>query len=106
MTPPAFIRVCVFRMSQNQFAALLGTAQSRVSEWEARGHIPAAMQPLVRVMGRDICAERGMAWSDSWFFEVPADPSPFLEELGAGAVAGGLGLVASATLAAPGGQIP
>lgn len=67
-----FIRTFVFRMSQAEFAALLGTSQGRVSNWEAEGRFPSfVVADLVRGHGRAICAEVGQPWCDSWFFEVP-----------------------------------
>ena len=72
MTTVRFIRVFVFRMSQQQFAAVLGTSQGRVSTWETSGRWPSVVvMDLVRLHGIAICAERGEAWNDSWFFEVP-----------------------------------
>jgi hypothetical protein len=71
MTPPKFIRVSVFRMSQDEFASAIGSTQPSVARWEAQGRIPAEHQDIVRALGKDICAGRGEAWSDSWFFEVP-----------------------------------
>lgn len=67
-----FIRSFVFRMSQTEFAVLLGTSQGRVSCWESEGRFPSfIVADLVRAHGRAVCAESGQSWSDSWFFEVP-----------------------------------
>jgi transcriptional regulator with XRE-family HTH domain len=63
------IRKSVFQVTQTEFAALAGVAQSSVSRWE-NGMVPSLeeMQAI-----RKAAVARGLAWDDSWFFEVPSD---------------------------------
>ena len=67
MNVVTFIRTKVFGCeTQSAFADALGTTQASVSRWEAKGHIPGPMQPVIR--------SKAMArgeWCDSWFFEAP-----------------------------------
>ena len=62
------IRKAVFLMSQAQFAEAIGSRQSTVSRWETGKHQPS-LDDLARI--RRAAIERGMDWSDSWFFESP-----------------------------------
>jgi hypothetical protein len=82
MNTVVFMRTFVFRMTQECFGAQLNASQGRVSNWEAEGRFPSfIVADLVREKGRLVCAARGLDWSDSWFFEVPADLRPFLREV-------------------------
>ncbi|MBF2715060.1 helix-turn-helix domain-containing protein [Agrobacterium vitis] len=67
MSPIQFIRKQVFSVSQSEFAAILDVSQSTVSRWE-RG-----VSPSLDEMSKIRCAavERGVSWSDSFFFDVP-----------------------------------
>lgn len=79
LTTVRFVRTFVFRMSQEEFAALLGTSQGRVSTWESTGRWPSmVVMDLARMHGKRICAERGEVWSDSWFFEVPVSTAALM----------------------------
>lgn len=64
-----FIRKRVFGVSQAVLAGHLNTTQATISRWEDKGLIPSDRQAEVRALA----ARLGKEWSDTWFFEVPAD---------------------------------
>lgn len=68
--PITHIRTKVFGCpTQEAFAKLIGREQSTVSRWES------GMEPdrasLVRI--RQAALDRGLAWDDRLFFEVPQE---------------------------------
>lgn len=67
MTPIEHIRKSVFRLTQREFAEVVGVAQPTVSRWE-RG-VPIASGEMSSI--RSEAFARGIAWDDKWFFEVP-----------------------------------
>lgn len=72
ITTVRFIRIFVFRMTQDEFATVLGTTQGRISTWESQGRFPTmTVMDLVRTHGKALCAAGDVPWSDAWFFEVP-----------------------------------
>jgi transcriptional regulator with XRE-family HTH domain len=64
------IRTQVFKLTQSEFALVANVKQSTVSRWEA-GVAPTLneMQTI-----RDAARQKGVAWDDAWFFDVPAQP--------------------------------
>ncbi len=72
LNPIRHIRVKVFALSQVDFALIAGVAQPTVSKWEA-GALHPSSDEMARI--RASAADRGLAWQDSWFFEVPAEVS-------------------------------
>ena len=84
MQPIEFIRRSVFNASQAEFAAIAKTRQSTVSRWEAGTLHPDRLQMTAI---REAARERGIAWNDLWFFEVPAAPKAALEPVKARALA-------------------
>jgi len=56
-------------MTQIAFSEALGVTQPTVSRWEKTGVIPSEHQPDVRRLGMAASKK----WSDTLFFEVPAD---------------------------------
>jgi hypothetical protein len=67
--PVVYIRRDLFGCaSQDYFAILLGTTQATVSRWERWRRVPGHRQEQVRAAAR----ERGLAWDDRFFFEVPS----------------------------------
>lgn len=68
--PITHIRTKVLNCSTQQaFADLLGIPQSTVSRWE-NGMEPN-LASLARI--REVAIERGIAWDDRLFFEVPQE---------------------------------
>lgn len=63
------IRTRVFRVTQHEMAAIVGTTQASVSRWE-KGQLSPDLAQLGRI--REAAAKRGLPWDDSWIFEVPA----------------------------------
>ncbi|WP_173995079.1 helix-turn-helix transcriptional regulator [Agrobacterium tumefaciens] len=63
------IRKDLFKVSQAEFAAALGVAQSTVSRWE-RG-VPPSLDEMKEI--RSVAIERGIDWSDSYFFCPPKE---------------------------------
>lgn len=63
------IRKALFDVSQTDFAAILGVAQSTVSRWE-RGVAPSLEE--MRAIRR-AAFEREIAWNDSYFFQIPME---------------------------------
>lgn len=62
-----FIRKNVFHMTQQQLAVALATNQPTICRWEKRGSCTFDAMQAIRRLARD----RGVDWSDSWFFEIP-----------------------------------
>lgn len=75
MSPIRFIRVHVFRVRQHEFADIAGVAQASVSRWESGGVPTLTEMQRIRAEAR----RRRLEWSDSFFFEVPAE---FAEKAG------------------------
>ena len=67
MSPIRHIRRNVFKVTQSEFAALVGVAQATVSRWE-KGVAPSLddMQAI-----RSAASERKIRWRDEWFFAAP-----------------------------------
>jgi len=66
-SPPRYIRVRVFEMTQAAFGELLGISQSGVARIEASGDLSARLQRRIL----DLAEERGIAFDPQWFFTVP-----------------------------------
>lgn len=62
------IRNVVFGVTQRELADIAGTKQATVSRWES-GELFPDQEQMARI--RDTAIERGLDWSDSWFFELP-----------------------------------
>lgn len=69
MGPIEHIRREVLGLSQTDLARIAGTTQPTVSRWE-NGELEPSRVELARI--RQAVAEKGLAWSDSWFFDAPA----------------------------------
>lgn len=69
MNPILHIRKVTLGLSQADFAAIAGVSQGTVSKWETDELVPDRNE-LARM--RAAVKDRGLAWDDSWFFEVPA----------------------------------
>jgi DNA-binding transcriptional regulator YiaG len=68
MDPIVYIRKNLFRVTQDEFAAIARTTQATVSRWESgRLHPDRGEMELIR----SEAGERGIPWNDRWFFEVP-----------------------------------
>lgn len=73
LTPAAYIRISIFGVqSQEDFGRLLGYSQAHVCRWE--GGMPISRPAQERI--RALAAERGIAWDNNWFFEVPQAAHP------------------------------
>lgn len=71
MTAPLkVIRKNILNLTQAEMAALTGAAQATVSRWET-GELEPDRAHLAKI--RAEAAKRGIEWSDTWFFEVPAE---------------------------------
>jgi len=68
MNPLLHIRKNVLGVTQTEMAAIAGTRQATVSRWEA-GELEPSRDQMQLV--RQAAAERGVEWSDTWFFESP-----------------------------------
>lgn len=64
------IRKHVFGVRQQEFAAIAGVPQSRVSRWE-NGHAEPSRDEMARI--REAAKQRKLKrkWSDDLFFSVP-----------------------------------
>lgn len=69
MTPLKHIRTQVFGLTQVQFSEQLDVKQSTISKAETQGRISTSLQESIRGFAKN----SGVAWNDSWFFEVPPD---------------------------------
>lgn len=56
----------MFGISQAELAGIAKTSQGTVSKWEA-GELEPDREQLSLI--RDAAIERGLEWSDAWFFE-------------------------------------
>jgi transcriptional regulator with XRE-family HTH domain len=63
------IRKSVFGLSQAEIAAIAEVSQGTVSKWE-NGEANPSRDEMAKI--RAAAHERGFAWDDSWFFDVPA----------------------------------
>ena len=70
MNPLEHIRSNVFQVTQSVFAEIAGTTQPSVSRWERGEQRPDHLE-MERI--RTEARERGIAWDDRWFFEIPAE---------------------------------
>lgn len=69
-----YIRTNVFKLSQAEFAAIVGLKQSAVSRWEAGTSSPTFNQ--VRVI-REEAKRRALGWDHDWLFgNVPGPTNP------------------------------
>lgn len=73
MSPLEHIRKNVFRASQAEFAEIAGTTQASVSRWE-KGEQEPGLTEMARI--RQVAADRGLPWDDSWFWQVPEQEIP------------------------------
>ncbi|MCZ7927345.1 MULTISPECIES: helix-turn-helix domain-containing protein [Agrobacterium] len=63
------IRKTLFAVSQSDFAAILGVAQSTVSRWE--GGVAPSLEEMRAI--RSAAFEREIVWNDSYFFQIPKE---------------------------------
>lgn len=66
MSPIRTIRTKLFRLSQVEFARLIGRTQASVSRWESGG--PFTNEDMAAI--RKAAFDRGIEWSDRIFFEI------------------------------------
>jgi DNA-binding XRE family transcriptional regulator len=73
MTPCLFIRTRVFGIAkQEDFGVLVGLSQPSVSAIEKGTRVMTkSVMDRIRVAAKG----RGLAWNDTWFFEVPPEGS-------------------------------
>lgn len=64
---PRWVRVVVFKMTQEEFSKKLGITQGRVAQVEARGYFSEANK--TRIM--DIAKAKGVTFRREWFIEIP-----------------------------------
>ena len=69
MSAISSIRKEILGVSQAALAEIAGVTQPTVSRWE-RGELSPSLEEMERI--RDYAQQRGLAWSDSWFFDPPA----------------------------------
>lgn len=62
-----YIRRNIFKATQAEFAVVAGVTQATVSRWE--GGVSPSLDEMKAI--REAASERGIDWSDAWFFEVP-----------------------------------
>lgn len=67
MNPIRFIRTRLFRLSQSEFAILIGRTQASVSRWESGGPFTNEDMAAIRLAA----GQRAIEWSDRYFFELP-----------------------------------
>lgn len=67
MSPILQVRKRVFGISQAELAGIANTSQGTVSKWEA-GELEPDREQLALI--RSAARERGLEWSDAWFFET------------------------------------
>jgi transcriptional regulator with XRE-family HTH domain len=72
MNPIRNIRTNLFRLSQSDFAALIGRTQASVSRWESGG--PFTNEDMAAI--RTAASNRNLEWSDRLFFEVVEEVAP------------------------------
>ena len=68
MHPIEHIRKAIFDLSQQAFGEIAGTTQASVSRWESGEQHPG-LDEMARI--RAAARERGIAWDDKLFFEIP-----------------------------------
>ncbi|GEM_PF-2239189 len=66
------IRKNVFRLRQQDFAAIAGVQQSTVSRWE-KGEASPSLSEMAAI--RDAARSRRLRWNDRLFFEAPTPSS-------------------------------
>lgn len=67
MNPIRYIRTQVFKVNQAEFASIAGVRQGSVSRWE--NGVSPSLEEMHNI--REGAKARGIAWNDSWFFDVP-----------------------------------
>lgn len=77
MKPIEHIRKNVFNVSQAVFGGYAGTTQASVSRWE-KGDQEPSQKEMAGI--RQAALDQGLAWDDSWFFELPKSASASAEE--------------------------
>ena len=68
LTPPKFVRLRVFKMTQAVYAEALGLAQGTVSKWESAGKF-TSVDGQERVL--DYCDRHGIPFKEQWLFRIP-----------------------------------
>lgn len=71
------IRKSIFGATQAEFALIAGTTQATVSRWE-NGEGGPGLDELSRI--RAEARQRGLDWSDAWFFETVPEGSPEIHQ--------------------------
>ena len=71
-SPLRFVRKAVFRVKQDEMAAIGGVSRPRVSRYES-GEDPPSYRYMLNL--RAEAKARGLDFSGDWFFEVPAHPA-------------------------------
>lgn len=66
------IRVNVFGLKQQEFAALAGVLQSRVSRWESGEAVPT-LEEMHRIRTEARNRKLKAKWSDQLFFAAPQE---------------------------------
>lgn len=67
MSPIRHIRREIFKVTQTEFASLVGVTQATISRWE--GGVAPSLDDMQRI--RDAAAKRKIRWRDDWFFSSP-----------------------------------
>ena len=72
------IRTNIFGVSQTAFAKIAGVKQASVSRWESSSNSSA---PTLAEMAaiRAAALDKGLNWSDSYFFQSDAPDEPYEE---------------------------
>lgn len=72
------IRTNIFGVSQTAFAKIAGVKQASVSRWESLSN---SSTPTLAEMAaiRDAALDRGLNWSDSYFFQSDTSTEPYEE---------------------------
>lgn len=68
MTPLAYIRKIIFKVSQAEMAVIAGVRQGTWSRWENQKDEPSR-DAMSRI--RMEAGTRQLPWNDKWFFEAP-----------------------------------
>lgn len=69
-SPLRWLRKTVFRMTQDDLAAIGGVSRPRISRYENGDHLPFEFMRRLRAEA----VRRELPFSGDWFFEVPAEP--------------------------------